>query len=152
MAKLRINIKYNLEKTDNNAEVNKNDWFIWGGATEVFYPFIKYNEDNSIEADTNQSSYAMEPFKLSEPVDGYDESYELILPPQTLPIGKILVTFRSVTFNGDTYLRVPEGVILTAGKVFSLNYTINGRTVKVTTDESINWNAGTSGSGSVELP
>lgn len=92
------------------------------------------------------------PFKLSEPVDGYDESYELIVPPQTLPSGNSLVPFYSGVLKGETNLLIPDGVRLSAGKVFSLNYTINGRTVKVTTGESINWDAGTSGSGSVELP
>lgn len=94
------------------------------------------------------------PMKLSTPTTDYDESYEFIVPAQTLTGDGAFAKFTDGTDLTTKQCYLPaDGIDLAGGKVFTLNLTHQKAEVKVSVGNSISWDTdGATGSGEVELP
>lgn len=143
MAKLRVNVKYTGEISPDYP--NQFEWL---------YRFDckgSIAEDGTITA-AGEQGIIITPMKLSTPTDGYDESYEFIVPAQTLPGKAAFAKFISGTDLSTLQCNLPdEEIKLIGSRVTTLNLTIMKAKVTVSVGSSIAWNAGNTGSGSVEI-
>ena len=92
------------------------------------------------------------PFKLSAANENYYASYEAIVIPQGITVGKgIQVNVDNTIYQWS--MTLSSGSIMKSSHEYTFNITVDARGLNVQIDTSIGWNAdGVSGSGSVTLP
>ena len=138
LTKLRINVTY---------KDGASGTFTWK------YPFIidgQIGTGGTVTANTDGASAVVIPAKLSTPYGGYDETFEFMLPVQSLSGGKLLATFLP-SGGGEANLPVPSaGVQLKPGVAMAIAVVISPLSISI--NGNIAWGEGSGGSGSVVLP
>ena len=138
LTKLRINVTY---------KDGASGTFTWK------YPFIiegQIGTGGTVTANTDGASAVVIPAKLSTPYGGYDETFEFMLPVQSLSGGKRLATFLP-SGGGEANLPVPSaGVQLKPGVAMAIAVVISPLSISI--NGNIAWGEGSGGSGSVVLP
>ena len=138
LTKLRINVTY---------KDGASGTFTWK------YPFIiegQIGTGGTVTANTDGVSTVVIPAKLSTPYGGYDETFEFMLPVQSLAGGEPLATFLP-SGGGEADLPVPSaGVQLKPGVAMAIAVVISPLSISI--NGNIAWGEGGGGSGSVVLP
>lgn len=145
MAKLRVNVKY--------------IGTVSPGAPLLLAWLYRFNCKGVVAGDGTVTASGepgiITPMKLSTPTKDYDESYEFIVPAQTLTGDGAFAKFTDSTDLTTKQCNLPaNGISLAGGSVSTLNLTIMKAEVKVSIgSNSISWGTdGATGSGEVELP
>lgn len=137
LTKLRINVTY---------KDGASGTFTWK------YPFIiegQIGTGGTVTANTDGVSAVVIPAKLSTPYGGYDETFEFMLPVQSLTGGELLATFFP-SGGGEADLPVPSaGVQLKPGVAMAIAVVISPLSISI--NGNIAWGEGGGGSGSVIL-
>lgn len=144
MAKLRVNVKYIGTVSHDTPHL-----------LEWLYQFNRKGivaGDGAVTASGEPD--IITPMKLSTPTTGYNESYEFIVPAQTLTGGEAFAKFTDGTDLTTKQCNLPtDGISLAGGSVSTLNLTIMKAEVKVSVGNNISWGKNeASGSGEVEFP
>lgn len=104
---------------------------------------------------TGSTKGSIKPYLATTPETGNFATYEALVIPQDMTAGTRLLTFtaeKDGTSYGPFYYTLQNNAEWKAGYVYTYDITIFHYGLEVKMSESISWENGTGGSGSVELP
>lgn len=92
------------------------------------------------------------PYQLPSPITGYSVTIEAIVLPQTIPSSTNFISLKSTQDGTPFIYQVQEDLILSEGKLYTFNITVNRTGISVTVGDIENWESHPDIDGNINQP